>query len=234
MVLPKLDHIVILLPISPTPEALLRAAEPFTHHFSLSPGGFHVGGQSQNVLISLADGVYLELIAFTSHDTAPGRRWVHGRSPTRIVDFAFLGRPAAKGAYEEGQRGGRGECRWVVTVPKEDEWGVGTLPFWCGDVTPREWRVPKPKEHPSGIKAVKKITVLVNSEEQRERIRKEYRTLGCEGDEIQVGTPSGKNVQIDVRLAESDEEKKALRKDGGGIYKVEFDIPGVVLSNSDL
>jgi hypothetical protein len=55
-----------------------------------------------------------------------------------------------------------------------------------------------------------------------------------QGDEIQVGTPSGKNVQIDVRLAESDEEQKALKKDGGGIYKVEFDIPGVVLCNSDL
>jgi hypothetical protein len=47
--------------------------------------------------------------------------------------------------------------------------------------------------------------------------------------EIHDGTP----VQIDVRLAKSDKEKQALKKDRGGIYKVEFNIPDVVLSNSD-
>lgn len=57
----------------------------------------------------------------------------------------------------------------------------------------------------------------------------------CRGDhqiryrEIHVGTP----IKIDVPLAKSDKEKKALKKDGGGIYNVEFNIPGVVLSNSD-
>jgi len=233
MVLPKLDHIVILLPVSPTPEVLLAHAHPFTAHFSLSPGGFHTSRQSQNVLISLEDGVYLELFAFTSDNPSGDHRWARGRRPTRIIDFAFLGHPeTGSEAYREGIPGGRGDCRWLVTMPQE-QWGSGEIPFWCEDATPRELRVPTPKEHPSGVQAVTKITILVDSRKELERVRKEYCTFVGEGDKISVGTTSGKNVQIDVRLAESEEEKTALSKDGRGIYKVEFDIPGVVLSNSD-
>ena len=233
MVLPKLDHIVILLPVSPTPEAILAHAHPFTDHFSLSHGGFHTGKQSQNVLISLADGVYLELIAFTSDNPSGDNRWLGGRKPMRIIDFALLGHPeTGSEAYGEGTSGGRGECRWIVTMPKE-EWGIGKIPFWCEDVTPREWRVPTPKQHPSGVNAVTKITILVDSQNELDRIKKEYCTLVAEGEKIYIGTPSGQKVQIEVGLAENEEEKKALHKDGSGIYKVEFDIPGVVLSNSD-
>ena len=135
-------------------------------------------------------------------------------------------------AYNDGRPGGRGECKWVVTMPKK-EWGVGRIPFWCEDVTPRELRVPKPTEHPSGVKAVKKITILVDSERQQEGLTKLYQKIvGAE--EIKVGTPSGGDVTVDIRVAESKEEQEALVHDGQGIYKVEFDIPGVILSNSTL
>jgi hypothetical protein len=231
MAMSKLDHIVILLPVSETPEVLFEHAQRFKKIFTLLRGGFHTGGKSQNILVSLADGVYLELIAFTS-TPSEGHRWNH-RKPTRIIDFAFLGHPEkVKELYQEGSPGGRGECRWTVTMPNE-VWGEGRLPFWCEDITPRELRVPKPTEHPSGVNAIRKITILVDSQTQRERLTKLYRELGGTG-EMKIGTPSGGEVIIDIRVAETEDEKEALFHDGEGIYKVEFDIPGIVLSNSSL
>jgi hypothetical protein len=227
----KLDHIVILLPVSSTPEQLLHHAEPFKNNFALSPGGFHTDKQTQNVLVSLPDGVYLELIAFTSKSHNPDHPWAQ-RHPTNIIDFAFLGRPEhGKEAYQEGRPGGRGECKWVVTMPKQ-EWGVGTLPFWCGDVTPRKLRVPKPETHPSGVTAVKKITILVGSKKQLERVTRMYQAV-VGGQELKVGTPSGKDVTIEVRTPATKEEEVALADNGGGIYEIEFDA-GVVISNSSL
>ena len=229
MAIPKLDHIVILLPVSADPEALLHEAEPFKKDFTLSPGGFHTDKKTQNVLISLADGVYIELIAFTSSSATKDHPWGQGK-PTRIIDFACLGHPHHKEVYSEGRPGGRGECKWVVTPPKP-EWGVGRIPFWCEDITPRDLRVPKPTEHPCGVNAVKKITILVESERQQKRLTELYQEIvGAE--EIKVGTPSGGDVTIDIRVAENKEERETLVRDGWGIYKVEFDIPGLVLSNS--
>lgn len=229
MPITKLDHIVILLPVAATSDELLKEAEPFKKNFTLSPGGFHTEKKTQNVLISLADGVYLELIAFTSTATKDDHPW-RQRDPTRIIDFAFLGHPEHTEAYQEGRPGGRGECKRVVTMPKM-EWGVGRIPFWCEDVTSRELRVPNPKDHPSGVKAVKKITILVDSERQQQRLKKLYQDIAG-GEDIKVGTPSGGDVVIDIRVAESKEEQEALIHDGSGIYKVKFDIPGIILSNS--
>ena len=228
----QLDHIVIRLPNAATQEALLQNCEPFKKSFTLSAGGFHTGGASQNVLVSLPDGVYLELIAFTSPPT--DHPWGR-RKPTSLVDFAFLGHPEkGKAAYQEGRPGGRGECRWIVTLPKE-EWGTGNLPFWCEDITARELRVPKAPTHPSGVTAVSKITILVGSGEQRDQLVRMYHEItGTNLDEIVVGTPSGETVVIDVRLAETEEERDSLVKNGQGIYKVEFNVPGVVLCNSTL
>jgi len=231
MTIPKLDHIVIILPQSATEEALLHEAKPFKKKFTLSKGGFHTDRKSQNVLISLADGVYLELIAFTS-TPPPEHRWAQ-RTPIKLIDFAFLGQPEnGKRAYNDGAKGGRGECQWIVTAPKE-EWGVGQIPFWCGDITPRELRVPKPKEHPSGVTGVKKITVLVDSDGEVERVTKIYQEI-VGSEKLEVGTPEGGKVEIEVKEAETQDEQIALEADGPGVYKVEFDVPGVVLSNSSL
>lgn len=228
MEIPKLDHIVILLPVAATPEALLAEAKPFTKYFCVSPGGFHNDKKTQNVLISLADGVYLELVAFTSAPPSD-HPWAQ-RKPTRIIDLAFLGHPENCEAYQEGKPGGRGECKWIVTMPKK-EWNMGRIPFWCADLTPRDQRAPKPASHPSGVTSVKKITILVDSERQQKRLTQLYQDIT--GAESEAGTPSGGNVKIDFHVAETKEEKDALAHDGCGIYKVEFDVPGVVLSNSD-
>lgn len=231
MVVPKLDHIVILQPESATPEALLEHAEKFKKWFTILPGGFHTSGRTQNVLVSIADGVYLELIAFTRPPSKEDR-WGQ-RKPTNIVDFAFLGHPeSGKHAYRDGVAGGRGECKWIVTAPK-NEWGVGRVPFWCEDVTPRELRVPKPTTQPSGVKAVKKITILVDSAPQHDKLTALYSEIIGSKD-LKVGTPAGGEVTIDIRVAETKEEQESLFHAGRGIYKVEFDNPDVVLSNNCL
>lgn len=115
------------------------------------------------------DGVYLELISFThpaSHypPGSPERReresipWA-SKSPGWI-DYAFLGssttsishiineraRQDGSGAeYLPEQKGGRqrpdgNELVWVISAPRS---GLvrGVVPFFCGDVTPRKWRV---------------------------------------------------------------------------------------------
>jgi hypothetical protein len=113
------------------------------------------------------DGVYLELISFThpaSHypPSSPERhkresnRWA-SKSPGWI-DYAFLGNSTTsisdiinKRAAEDGsgveylpeKKGGRERpdgkvLEWVISSPKS---GLEGVPFFCGDITPRKWRV---------------------------------------------------------------------------------------------
>ena len=232
MTRPRLDHIVILLPESKSAEELFKNAAKFKKWFTVLPGGFHTGGKSQNVLISLEDGVYLELIAFTATPDKDQRWGVF--KPMRIVDFAFLGHPeTGKEAYLEGIPGGRGDCKWIVTVPK-NEWGVGRLPFWCEDIdNSRDVRVPEPTAQPSGVKAIKKITILVDSPRQQQNLQQMYSKI-IGNDELKIGTPAGGDVSIEIKAAETSEEQNYVYHHGRGIYKVEFDIPNVVLSNDTL
>lgn len=232
MARPKLDHIVILLPESKTAEELFKNAEKFKKWFNVLPGGFHTGGKSQNVLISLEDGVYLELVAFTSTPDKDQRRGAF--KSTRIIDLAFLGHPeTGKEAYQEGIPGGRGQCKWIVTVPK-NEWGVGRLPFWCEDIdNSRDLRVPEPTPQPSGVKAIKKITILVDSPRQQKNLQEMYSKI-IGNNEMKIGTPNGGEVFIEIKAAETSEEQNYVYHHGRGIYKVEFDIPNVVLSNDML
>jgi hypothetical protein len=117
----------------------------------------------------LGDGAYLELISFThpaSHypPGSPDRQrrdanpWAH-KDPGWI-DFAFLGASATSIAriinaraerdhsgihYAPETRGGRTRAdgrvlEWVISAAEGDRFR-GTVPFFCGDVTPRGWRV---------------------------------------------------------------------------------------------
>ena len=122
----------------------------------------HADGLTYNALVVLPDGVYLELIAFVHADPPPpaSHRW--GSAAPGWIDFAHLGltpdvsrvineRAAADKsgvAYEAEVDGGRETpqgrtLKWRITAP-EPTHGIGRLPFFCGDVTPREWRVGDP------------------------------------------------------------------------------------------
>lgn len=116
----------------------------------------------------LPDHTYLELLAFT-HPTAHHTHTAHPWAAKRPgwIDLAFLGTPGtpsiaalinaradADGSgvqYTPETRGGRRrpdgrELEWVICAPVPRERGErgdvrGRVPFFCGDVTPRAWRV---------------------------------------------------------------------------------------------
>ncbi|KAF5372900.1 hypothetical protein D9758_001451 [Tetrapyrgos nigripes] len=163
-----LDHIVHLTP----PGSVRETASQFEKlGFKVLPGGQHADGFTENVLVVLQDDVYLELISFVHPPEyyPPGspprmkrdsHKWA-SMSPGWI-DFAFLGngsettrisdiinrRTKADGRepfYRSEASGGRlrpdgVELKWLITDPLLDFKGV--LPFFCGDVTPRNLRVP--------------------------------------------------------------------------------------------
>jgi len=151
-----IDHVVILV------EDLDAAQADYARlGFTVVPGGAHAGGLTQNALIAFADGSYLELLAFTPPGGAGAppaglsaltRTW-HGRarSGEGLLDFALLpeaiaadiAAAQARGLTLEGPLpGGRRrpdgqEVAWQLALPP-----AADLPFLCGDVTPRDLRVP--------------------------------------------------------------------------------------------
>ncbi|CAE6444411.1 unnamed protein product [Rhizoctonia solani] len=154
-----LDHIVHLSPASKLSEAIAHWEQL---GFKVTPGGTHAGGQSSNALVALADGVYIELIAFEKPPTEPptSDNWWQWKQPGWI-DWACLGLDDYMDAiiaerdrwinsgveYQKGREGGRKrasdgkELRWRVTVPRV-KYGRDIAPFFCQDLTPRELRVP--------------------------------------------------------------------------------------------
>lgn len=83
--MPQLDHLVILLP-----HAYLGEETPawLSDNFTIIPGGRHGDGKTENKLIVLDDGSYMELIAFIQDD--PERRAGHyWDKPYGAVDFAL-------------------------------------------------------------------------------------------------------------------------------------------------
>ncbi len=164
----QLDHIVILA------DDLERAIADYTAlGFTVLRGGSHPGRGSHNALIAFADGVYLELIAFTRPE--PGFRWweVNSVAGEGLVDFALLPHDTAAAvaearargvAYDGPNDGGRlrpdgQRLAWQTAQPPSSD-----LPFLCGDVTPRTLRVASgaATEHANGAQGVAEVTVLVD------------------------------------------------------------------------
>lgn len=117
-----------------------------------------------------ADGVYLELLSFThpkSHyppGTPERQKRDNHEWATKTpgwIDFAFLGNGSLQSRISDiinerakkdqsgafyvpewpaGRKRPDGKVlKWVISAPTPEK--RGTLPFFCGDVTPREWRV---------------------------------------------------------------------------------------------
>lgn len=142
-----------------------------TDQFTVSPGGRHADGKTENKLVLFKDGSYLEFIAFIDDD--PARREGHWwDKPFGVVDYALttpnedfaelrnikdrLSKTDTGISYQDPKEGGRHrpdgvELKWRVTFPI----GVarGNVPFWCHDITERNRRVPITESnttHPSG------------------------------------------------------------------------------------
>lgn len=164
----RLDHIVIVV------SDLGRARDDYGRlGFTVLDGGEHADGVTHNALIVLADGVYIELIAF--RQPAPERRWwqVGEGAGEGFVDFALLpgdvaaevAAARARGLDLEGPMpGGRlrpdGErLAWQTARSAQSD-----VPFLCGDLTPRRLRVPDgagERSHRNGVLGVHAVTVAV-------------------------------------------------------------------------
>ncbi len=181
----SLDHAVIFV------EDLNEATADFQKlGFRVTPGGTHAGGLTKNALIPLADGTYLELLAFNIPETqrhlphAEALMAIRGTTP---MDHRFLPRGAQGEGFRDlalGTVGLRdlvdnaGAAGFEIEGPvpgrrvrpdgKEVSWELAFprdpgLPFLIEDVTDRELRVPSgdATRHPNGVTGIGEIVVLV-------------------------------------------------------------------------
>jgi hypothetical protein len=161
-----IDHIVIVV------NDLDQAAKDYEQlGFTVVPGGKHPVG-SHNVLISLADGSYIEIIAF--YRKALGHRWWDPlQKGERLADFCMqtddlkgdtLKLRAAGVAINDPVPWSRTrpdgyELKWLLSLAQGSHRGVA--PFLIQDVTPREERIPQTFEHKNHATGIETITVAV-------------------------------------------------------------------------
>ena len=163
-----LDHVVIAV------GDLARAMDEYrAQGFNVLAGGRHPGRTSHNALVVFEDGAYLELIAWP--EPGPAERWYnvlqeHGEG---LMDFALLPGDVTIAIEEARARGltmqGPFDGSRVRPDGRELRWQTARqttfdLPFLCGDVTPRSWRVPTgdARRHANGATGIASLTITVH------------------------------------------------------------------------
>ncbi len=179
-----IDHVVILV------HDLTAAMGDYAAlGFTVTPGGVHADGATHNALVAFADGSYLELIAFRR--AAPDHLWWrHTAGGEGLIDFALLpdaidddvAAARARGLEIAGPfPGGRERPDGVRIAWKTARPATPDLPFLCGDVTPRDLRVPTgaARQHMNGVTGIARVLVATrNLTESAARYRA---LLGIEG-----------------------------------------------------
>ena len=162
-----LDHVVIAV------ADLGKAVEDYRAlGFTVTIGGRHPGRTSHNALVVFEDDSYLELIAWQEPGTA--ERWYneHALHGDGLMDFALVPEDVARAVEEARARGlvlnGPMDGGRVRPDGRQVKWQTGRqttfdLPFLCGDVTPRELRVPAgdARRHANGALGVARVAVAV-------------------------------------------------------------------------
>lgn len=160
-----IDHVVIVV------HDLEKASADYASlGFTVVPGGEHADGRTHNALVAFSDGAYLELIAFKQPAPDHFFHRAHGREG--FITYALLPgnteedivAARARGLDIRGpQPGGRlrpdgQRLQWQLGIPS-----TADLPFLCGDVTPRDLRVPggASTAHPNGVLGISTLTVAV-------------------------------------------------------------------------
>jgi catechol 2,3-dioxygenase-like lactoylglutathione lyase family enzyme len=161
-----IDHLVIVV------KDLDEAARDYQQlGFTVVPGGQHPVG-SHNVLISFADGSYLEIIAFY-REAIDHRWWEPLAKGERLVDFCFQTDDLSgdtKKLQDAGvainnpvpwsrKRPDGFELKWLLSLATGSHRGVA--PFLIEDVTARSERIPQEFKHQNGIAGIEKVTVAV-------------------------------------------------------------------------
>ncbi|KAI0737992.1 glyoxalase-like domain-containing protein [Daedaleopsis nitida] len=250
-----LDHVPHLSP----PGTLAQSVDTFTKlGFTVVSGGDHMEGGTANALVVFADGTYLELIHFIAPPTPDNPHPWAQRQPG-WVDLAFLGnagtpsvaqtindRAQAEGSpvrFVGEMPGGRTledgtVLKWLISGAVGD--GVrGKLPFFCGDVTPRELRVPTSPasnvQHANTALGVAYVKLLVAPEDLDVSTKQMVTVLGAapsssdpkqvvwEVEEQPSHTGVHKNpARLILSVVQNDEETGHVRERGPGIYEVGF------------
>jgi len=141
--------------------------------FSVVPGGRHAVG-THNALVALADGAYIELIAF--HERNPEHRWWTAlERGGGLVDYCLQTDDLA-GDAAAFRRAGVAmsepkpsvrtrpdgfDVRWVLAIAPSLQRGVA--PFLIRDDGPRAERVPSQSRHANGVTGLSAVTVAVAS-----------------------------------------------------------------------
>jgi catechol 2,3-dioxygenase-like lactoylglutathione lyase family enzyme len=164
--LTAIDHAVILV------ADLDRGVDAYRRlGFSVVPGGRHASG-THNALVGLADGSYLELIAF--REPASSHRWWPAlQQGEGLVDFCAA-TDDLPGDSERLRRAGVAmadprpmsrvrpdgvELRWIAATPPAELTGV--VPFLIQDQTRREDRVPREVAHANAVVGLGGVDVAV-------------------------------------------------------------------------
>ena len=197
------DHFIVLV------NDLDAAIESYRRlGFDARAGGQHPAFGSHNALVALADGTYLELVAFQDAALAAKTFWGAGVAKLRAGegfggyvlasnDLAndaaqlrqralHIGEPSAGSRVRpDGQR-----VAWHIVL--FDNSPVGLLPFLIQDDTPRELRIELAREGLGSRARVKEVIVAVKD---ADAARAAYRALFAErGEPTRV-----KNVEGDVQ-----------------------------------
>lgn len=163
----RLDHVVIAV------ADLAQAVEDYRElGFTAMIGGRHPGRTSHNALVVFEDGAYLELIAWQA--PGPAERWFneHAKHGDGFMDFALVPEDTGRAIEEAKSRGlaldGPLDGGRVRPDGAQVKWRTGRqatfdLPFLCGDLTPRELRVPagEVRGHANGALGVASVAVAV-------------------------------------------------------------------------
>ncbi|KAF5988119.1 hypothetical protein FBULB1_1587 [Fusarium bulbicola] len=171
MSLPILDHFAILVSY----QTLQTVTQSLKDSLLVIDGGAHADGLTVNKLIHLADGTYLEFIAFVE-GVDPEKRRAHrwgNLEEGKIADWAHT--LPSEADYAQLQKrvadGGNGVTygdltslqrhrpdgvlmKCLVSVALNAEGGrifPGTVPFWCVDETERHLRSPFKAENGDGL-----------------------------------------------------------------------------------
>ena len=178
-----IDHLVIAV------NDLDQAANDYRQlGFTVVPGGKHPVG-SHNALVAFEDGSYLEIIAFY-REALDHRWWDPLQNGERLVDYCMQTDDLA------GDTRKLRECGVAINDPvpwsrirpdgHELEWLLslatgshrGLAPFLIQDVTPREERISRQREHENGAAGIGTLTIAVG---EISKIDHWYQTiLGCQ------------------------------------------------------
>jgi catechol 2,3-dioxygenase-like lactoylglutathione lyase family enzyme len=229
-----IDHIVVV-----TPDLEQAVAGYRELGFTVVPGGRHAAG-THNALIALADGAYIELIAFLDVEGRESHRWWRPlQRGGGLVDFcaATDDFDADAEAFRRAgiemvgpQRQSRTrpdgyELRWTLATPAERFRGL--VPFLITDDTARRERVPAATRHPNGATSLGGLTVAVP--DLAEAVRwyaallgqtgAEWRDddLGAAGRRFRLGSHA---VDLAIPASLGRPLGAVLRERGGGPYAV--------------